>query len=366
MPILDSEDYSLKGAAPAMSVLHGLLAEAGIDPSSVPISLLNIYCGIADLKRPDASPWHVCVERPYGQLYIIFQHVRHGNVVETSVSEIANCLGLCITLMWTSGKPVEEEVRDAIQTADDIVQSAELVRGQPLPIPLKPRQLSDRFAIKTINPTAPEGKTVLNTIVLPLSNAGTIVADDMLVQAVGLQVGALDLYPDFEDDPLWAALKLSATWQRRAIRALGVEEWPDAVVASNVWIETLMVRLAAILQSANGTPLQDIPTLVMRGGLAKFANAHLGSPFLKGNWDHTRADTAFGAWHAQCFLLRNEIVHAGRLVGEMEAHAAYTAAHSLAHDITRRAAKVKDPKLVQALRALRKMSATIEEKVYDA
>ena len=358
MPILDCETYSLEGIEPAMAVLHGLLTEDGIDPATMPVSLLNIYCGVADLQRPNGFPWHVCVERSYGQLYVIFQHVRHGDVVETSVREVADRSGLCITLMWTSGEPSKEDVRDAIQTADDIIQAAELTKGQPLPIPLKPRQLPDRFAIRTIHPSAPDGENVRHTVVVPDEKPVLIAADDRLVHAVGLQVGALGPYPDFGGDPLWAAIKLSSSWQRRAIRALGVEEWPDAVVASNVWIETFMVRLAAILQDANGTPLQDIPALVMRGGLAKFVNAQLGSPFLKGNWDHTRTDTAFGAWHARCFSLRNEIVHAGRLVGETEAAAAYNAAHELAHDITRRAAKVKDPNLMPALEALRSMAAT--------
>jgi hypothetical protein len=360
MPSLDCESYSLDGIEPAMAVLSGMLEEAGEDPHATPLSIINIYCGVSDLRATNSLPWHVCLHRPYGYLFVVFHHVEHGEVIKTTSPEIANCLGLCITLVWTTNNPTPEQIWAGIEAADEIVQAAELATGKPIPIPLKPMQLPDRFAIRVIDPGAAAGDRDRTALVLPTSRPFVVEANEFLVFAVGHQIGVLGPTPEQQSDPLTQAVALSATWQRRAIRALGVGEWPDAVVASNIWVETLMVRLAAILHEANGNPLQDIPHLVMKRGLASFANTYLGSPFLKGTWDHKRSDTPFGAWHAQCFLRRNEIVHTGKLVTADEAHTAYKAAHALAHEITRQAAKIKDPKLMPALKALREMAEYAE------
>lgn len=361
MPLLDCESYSLEGIEPAISVLNSMLSTAGEDPNLTPLSILNVYCGVADLKAANSLPWHVCLARPYGHLFVVFQHVRHGDVVKTTTPEIADCLGLCISLVWTSNSPNPEQILGALETADEIIQAAELTTGKPIPLPLKPMQLPDRFAVRVIDPGAPGRDRDRMVLVLPTSRPFVVEANEFLILAVGHRMGVLGPKPEQKSDPLTQTVALSATWQRRAIRALGVGEWPDAVVASNIWVETFMVRLAAILHEADGRPLHDIPTLVMRRGLASFVSTHLGSPFLKGQWDHKRPDTPFGAWYAKCLSVRNKIVHTGVLVEAHEAQMAYKSAHGLAHHVTRQAAKIKTPKLMPALKVLREMAEYIDE-----
>jgi hypothetical protein len=340
--------------------MHGLAEElerAGRDPNSESISYLNVYFGVRHLQTESGHPWHVCVSRSYGFLCVIFHHVRHGDVHNTQYEEIDETPGLCITLMWTSDQPTEDELADAFQTADEMVQAIELSKGRPLPLPLKPMQLPDRFPVRTIKPDAKIGESVQTTIFRNDEKEG-ILADEMLVLTVGMQVKALGPLSDFFPDPLARAMHLSSIWQRRAIRSLGIEEWSNAIIASNVWLETFMVQLAVILNDANGTPIENVEELLMRRGLAGFVNNTLGSRFLMGRWDQTRTDTEFGAWHEHCYRMRNKIVHAGHIATEAEALAAYDAAHELAHHVTRRAAKLKQKEFSSILKTIKSMSST--------
>ncbi len=340
--------------------MHGLadeLERAGRDPCSEPISYLNVYFGVNHLQTENGYPWHICVARPFGFICVIFHHVRHGDVHNTGHTEIDETLGLCVTLMWTSDQPTEEELTDVFQAADEMTQAIELSRGRALPLPFKPMQLPDRFPVKTIKPTSKADADIYTTI-FRHDGKGSIIADTMLALTVGMQVEALGPHSDFFSSPMARAIRLSSIWQRRAIRAIGIEEWTDAIVASNVWLETFMVQLSTILNDANGTPLEEVEKLLMRKGLAGFVNHTLGSKFLKGRWDQTCIDTEFGAWHANCYQLRNKIVHAGYIASKAEALLAYDAAHNLAHHITLRASKLKEKKIVSILEPLISMASS--------
>lgn len=254
------------------------LERSGLDPNSEPISYFNVYFGVNHLQSESGNPWHVCLARQFGFLFTIFHHVRHGDVHNTGHAEIDDTIGLCVTLMWTSGQPTEEEVTDVFQAADEIVQAIELSKGIALPLPFKPMQLPDRFPVKTIKSNS-EQDTIISTTIFKNDGAGSIKADEMLAISVGMQVEALGPLNDFLSSPLSRAMYLSSIWQRRAIRAIGIEEWTDVIIASNVWLETFMVQLSSILNEANGTPLENIEELLMRRGLAGFVNHTLGSKF---------------------------------------------------------------------------------------
>lgn len=358
MPILDCELYSLEAMSGGpMQHLKEEILQKGGNPQNTPISYINIYFGMQHLRTPLGGPWYVCVPRPYGFLTVLFHRVKHGDVVMTTLPELADTRGLAITLIWTSGSDLGGELLDALRTADEMVKHTEMTLGIALPLPLSRQQLPDRFAVKTIIPFGEDGAEQSRIYSLIPDDTYGVVIDEKTAISVGFLAGALGSIDNIMDSPMKRALHLSSKWQRQAIRSIGMEDWANVVIASNTWIETFLVQLAVLLNEAINTPISDVPKAVMKSGLASFINTHLGQRFLKGRWDHTDEGTEFGRWYKMCFSLRNAIVHAGHFSNEKEAAQAYAAAHSLAYFVTDCAAKITDKRLTVLLEPLKSMSA---------
>ncbi|MFX4299885.1 hypothetical protein [Pseudosulfitobacter pseudonitzschiae] len=273
----------------------------------------------------------------------------------TTMPELAETLGLCVTLLWTTKGNLVDELEDAIRQADQLVKQVEICFGAPLPLPLKKQQMPDRFAVGVIDPSADEGKRTTTSILVPPADHG-IEIDPETAVFIGTLLEALGPIEEVMSTPMLTALHISSKWQRQAIRARGMEEWSDVVIASNTWIETFLVQLAVLLNEAAGTPISDVQSAVMKGGLPRFVNTYLGQKFLKGRWDRTRRETEFGRWYEKCFSLRNAIVHTGHFATETEATDAYTAADDLAHYVTARAAAVHGDQFDELLQPLRLMA----------
>jgi hypothetical protein len=362
MPVFDCEDYSLNAmGVGAMQLLADEIRASGEDPDQQPVSFVNIYLGVQHLRTRGDRPWWVCVSRPHGFLTIVLHRVRHGDVVVTTMPELAETLGLCITLLWTTKGNLVDELEDAIRQADQLVKQVEMRFGVPLPLPLKKQQMPDRFAVRTIDPSADEGKRITTSILVPPVDHG-IEIDPETAVIIGTLLEALGPIEEVMSTPMLTALHTSSKWQRQAIRARGMEEWSDVVIASNTWIETFLVQLAVLLNEAAGTPISDVQAAVMKGGLPRFVNTYLGQKFLKGPWDRTRQETEFGRWYEKCFSLRNAIVHTGQFATETEATDAYTAAHDLAHYVTARVAAVHGDRFDELLQPLKTMAKIRNER----
>lgn len=354
MPVIDCEAYSI----PAMELgaMH-LLAEeirlAGRDPDQTPVCFVNIYFGVNHLRTQSGLPWFVCIPRSFGFVTVLFHFVRHGDVVISTVDEITESTGLCVTLLWTTSGQLVEELQECLDVADRIVKQIEMKIGLSVPLPLRTLQLPDRFAVRTLDPRATAESSL--SILVPDETHGVIV-DEQILHAVGVFTGALGPLDEVLKTPLARALHLSATWQQHAIRGLGIEDWSNAIVASNTWIETFLVQLAVIANEAAGTPLVNLQESIYRGGgLPRFINTHLGQKYLKGKWDHTDSRSEFGGWFEHCYQLRNMVVHSGHIANGTEARRAYESAHTLAHFTTERAASVRDDRLRELFSQLREM-----------
>lgn len=345
----------------AMQLLADEIRASGEDPDQQPVSFVNIYLGVQHLRTQDDRPWWVCVPRPHGFLTIVLHRVRHGDVVVTTIPELSETLGLCVTLLWTTKGNLVEELEDAIRQADQLVKQVEMRFGVPLPLPLKKQQLPDRFSVRTIDPSADEGSRTTTSILVPPADHG-IEIDPETGVIIGTLLEALGPIDEVMSTPMLTALHTSSKWQRQAIRARGMEEWSDVVIASNTWIETFLVQLAVLLNEAAGTPITDVQSAVMKGGLHRFVNTHLGQRFLKGRWDRTLRETEFGKWYENCFTVRNSIVHTGHFATETEAQDAYIAANDLAHYVTTRAAAVHGDQFDKLLQPLKTMAKTRKER----
>ncbi len=361
MPVFDCEDYSLNAMGGAMQLMADEIRASGEDPDQQPISFVNIYLGVQHLRTQGDHPWWVCVSRPHGFLTILLHRVRHGDVVVTTMPELAETLGLCVTLLWTTDGNLVDELEDAIRQADQLVKQVEMRFGVPLPLPLKKQQMPDRFAVRTIDPSADEGNRNTTSIMVPPADYG-IEIDPETAMIIGTLLEALGPIEEVMSAPMLTALHTSSKWQRKAIRARGMEEWSDVVIASNTWIETFLVQLAVLLNEAAGTPILDVQSAVMKGGLPRFVNTYLGQKFLKGRWDRTLRETEFGRWYEKCFTVRNVIVHTGHFATKTEANDAYTSAHDLAHFVTSRAAAVKGDQFDELLQPLKTMTKIKNER----
>ena len=350
MPVMDCEEYCRPALSIALGDLKHELQEAGQDPARQNIAYVNVYFGVEELGLNSGYPWHVCIPRDHGFLAVVFHFVRHGDVVKSSVTQVANRKGLCVTLLWTTKDNVAAELADALKAADNVVAQAEMLLGRPIPLPLRSGQLPDRFGVRTIAPDAAHnGQEKIELVFLEGSHA------NMLRPQEVTQIRALALEPlsDYFDTPLKQAMHLSAKWQRRAIRAGGTEDWAALVVASNTWIETLLVRSAILLEHAAGSPIRDGARELRRKSFVQFASRHLGQRLSGAKWDPKDEDAAFGKWHRDCYLLRNKVVHEGHFPSADEAKLAYAVSNGLAWYVTRQAAEIRDPKLAEFLSPFR-------------
>lgn len=342
------------GSGP-MQMLAEELRQSGKNPEEQALAFVNVYIGINDLRTEKDRPWWICFPRNYGFLTVLLHRVPHQSIIATSIPELGESLGLCITLMWTTQGNYTDELEDALHQADTLIKQVEMMFGIPLPIPLKKRQLPDRFAIAVIDPTKDDANTFHIFPLVPPDDHG-IQIDEVASVRLGQLTEALGPIDEVMDTPLKRALYVSSKWQRQAIHASGLEEWSDVVVASNTWIETFLVQLAKLMNEAANTPIEDIQSAVMKGGLPRFINTYLGQRYLKGRWDHTCLETEFGAWYEKCFKTRNAVVHSGYFANESDAKEAYEAAHKLAHFVTARAAKVDGEQFRELLQPLRAMA----------
>ena len=352
MPVIDCENYSLHALKGAMEALDDEIRESGGDPVHQPRSFVNIYFAVQHLRAEDDQPWWICVPRRDRFLVILLHRVRHGDVVQTTVPEIADTLGLCITLLWTSKGDLVSEYEDAIQQARDFVTKFEVRFGQPLPLPLTKLQMPDRFAIMTIDPSAGENNPISMDICMREANSCIEISPEMAVELISL-LEASNSEDEVFNSRIKRALYISARWQARALRAIGREEWSDVVIASNIFIETLLVSLTTIMNEQDGNEIN----LEEGRGWVKFVITNLGRKYLYGPWDQTKEDTIFGRWHKKCYKVRNAIVHKGHFATKAQANEAYLAANKLAIDVTMRAHNIDNDKFSEILQGLPPSSA---------
>ena len=346
MPVIDCENYSLPAMKGAMAGLDYEIRKSGGDPVHQPRSFVNIYFAVQHLRAEDDQPWWVCVPREDRFLVILLHRVRHGDVVRTTVPEVADTLGLCITLLWTSKGDLVSEYEDAIRQARDLVTKVELRLGLPLPLPLTKMQMPDRVAIGTIDPSADEDKKFSISIGLPEENSCIEISLKIAFELKKL-LETLSPIDEVFNSRIKRALYISSKWQGRALRAVGCEEWSDVVIASNIFVETILVSLTTIMNEQDGNKIN------LKGhGWVKFVVTNLGCKYLNGPWDHTKENTIFGRWYKKCYKVRNAIVHEGHFATETEANEAYSAANDLAFDVANRAQNIHNDKFDEILQAL--------------
>ena len=361
MPVLDCDKYFQPAMRVALRALKHEMQEAGHELEGTKVSYVNVYLGAETLRwgKGVDSGWHICCHREHRVLAVVFHFVQHGDLVKTRETKLKKHKGLCVTLAWTTTGEPAAELADALDVADNIVAQAEMVLGRPIPLPLKKTQIPALYGIRTIELNARKGGRGVVSFHRP-QGARESSLQQVQIEHISELSGVLGPPSDCFGTPLAQAMYLSAKWQRQAIRAEGVEDWAAMVVASNTWIETLLVRLAILFNEAVGNPILNPETELIKKGFVRFASCHLGQKFLGGNWDHKSKDTVIGKWLRDCYLLRNKVVHQGHFPVASEAKAAYAASNSLAWCVTRKAAKIADPKLAEFLKPFRMTSAAVD------
>lgn len=355
MPILDCDNYCQPAMTLALDGLKHALQEAGHDIGRTKVSYVNIYFGVEELRPVVGPAWSVCRSRDHGFLTVVFHFVRHGDFVKTKEAQLRKREGLCVTLAWTTAGHLAAELADALEVADNIVAQAEMVLGRPMPLPLKKTQIPNQFCLRTVDLGAPRPRR--RTVSLHRQEStNERMLQPWQIERIGVLSGAMGPLSEHLGEPLAQALHVPAKWQRQAIRAIGVEDWAAIVVASSIWIETLLVRLAILLNETAEIPIPDAKKELKKKGALRFASRHLDQKFLFGNWNRTGDGNAYGKWYRDCHSLRNKIVHEGHFPSENEARAAYQAANGLAWSVTRDAARNEDPKLSKILKGIRIMS----------
>lgn len=314
---------------------------------------LNVYYA-SELLTFAHKGFHICklIDNSY-EIYGFHNVPR--KMVFKKAGQFRDVQDNCVTVVWHEKSPTVDFVQGLLVRLSELFQSISHLKGEACILPINPHQLPFPFEIGAF--IQAEGGTRQHKVFgFGSSEDRSLMAfsnDD--VERLGAVLGIFADPETIYDSPVKRSVHLSARWQRKAIEAKGLADWEGLVIYSNTWIETLIVQLATICAEAKGEKIRDIQG-ALRPGLHRFATTHLGAKYLGGKWDHTLQKTAFGEWYSNCFIVRHEVVHKGRLLDADVAASAYNAAHRLAFYITDLVGNVTDPILPDELEPLIKMS----------
>lgn len=292
--------------------------------------------------------FHVCRPAEFGYVTVAFHDVPNGTVIKEQLPETAERVSTCATVMWFAKSFEPSLLEHGIAALCDVIKSIELNTGTACLINLHSLMLPEVVEVGDLN----AGRKIMveslprhAPIVSPAVAAGLIVWEGFDKRELR------DVSGDIQQ-----LYMQSAVWQGKAIRALAVGDTEFCVVASETWIETLAIRLAAELNRLAGSDIPDLKSEVIGKGLAPFITKWLGSKFLKGQWDHRNADCEFGRWHRDCWSVRNDVVHTGKHPTVEEARRAYVSANQLAWFISERAATLTEPMFAEVAGHFKGMS----------
>ncbi len=358
MPVLDSEPYHQINTAYILGKIEQLWLEEGHDPKAARVYHFNLYTGGKFLQfESNFDTFDIARKFDFGTVWLVFHQVERGEVLQCANEATSKLYDDCITILWASSDdPSAEQIEAGLNFADDVVRKLETLNGVPCPIPLKRNQLTNDFELACHIPSEDVVEKIL------------IVGDHNHLPQLDGSNGPLMLYlqgylddhhEEFKTEP-YQIMRLAAEWQRQAIRALGTEEWPSAIVACNTWIEVFAVRMAVAINEILEQPIADLRT-ELNQGLSKFITKHIGAVVKEGHWDRTRDGTEIKNWYDDCYLLRHRVVHQGYLPTEAEVFKAYNSAHEFIRFLTRSMASIEDQRLDELLVVVRNMRTVTEE-----
>lgn len=355
MPIFDARDYSEENTSYISKVLQDISDEPSFFEENM-IFYFNIYLGDKFFISPDGvSPFHVFRNMEFGYLIAVFHSVARSAVFDR-IDSFQENIDDCITLVWTAREFDESQVHLAIQFADEIARNIELATGAPLPIGLGDAQRPTNFEVAYANiGEEKKGRISLRderSKIPRLSTNGLAVVDALM--------GFNASYEKWMEKNPVSSIAVAARWQQKAIRALGSAEYADCIICCAVWAEIFLVQVTVNLMILNGEPINDLRSEVSRG-LPQFLNRFLGSKFLKGNWDHTSANTEIGEWYSSCYELRSRVAHEGHIPSSDDARKVYDITHKFVRSISKQLGELRQKELEPISSFFREMTLSKED-----
>lgn len=288
------------------------------------------------MKFERGEGFHVC--RDYGDiaLAVVFYEMSPHTALKFVPDNLVGSKHTYATIVWMVEDFTEQVLDVGLVALDDIVKNIELATGHPCILPACRHQLPDKFVVGILRANGGRARYVVNQVGL----RRPVISEQI---APSLALWDFDKKSELEEmPPPISIFAQSSVWQRKAIRALAMGDTEFVAVASETWVEVFVIRLAAHLNAAVGTPIEDMKLETLKG-MAKFTVTWLGRSHLGGSWDRTKESTPFGRWHKACLGLRNEVVHAGKHPTMVEAQEAYDAAHAYIWHLTENIAKLEAP-----------------------
>ena len=352
MPIIDSEKYHETNTSYVLDKISQQVVDDGMNPDEIFIFFFNIYTGGKFIKYPsDFDTFDVARNLDFATVWLVFHQVTRGEVVRCESEFVSEIYDDCITVLWAATEPPNtDQISQCLDFVDDIIRKIEIFNGIPCPIPLTPNQITRTFELGIYSPSQ------------KAFGAMQVLDDTDFLPEVAGMAGPPLLYlqgylnekmPIFETK-VYQITNLATEWQRRTIRALGTQEWANAIVSANTWIEIFCVRMAVVIKNQINEPIEDIRTALNRG-LHRFITHYIGGVVRKGFWDVSRDGTEMKSWYDDCYEMRHRVVHMGYLPAEQEAFAAYEAAHRFIRYVTRQLSELQDERLNDALVVIRAM-----------
>jgi hypothetical protein len=305
MPIIDAGDYS----QPNTSYLISFIAKMNQDKDYFKnrnLYYFNVYLGDRYFHfEHGVGHMHVCNSALNEPMFAVFHKVERSQVIGSNVY-YKSYLDDCITMVWTGETFADESVDMAFKFLDQVAKNIELATGCHLPIPLG--ELQHQTNIEVAEFRVRDG--VVDRISLQHERGGI----PILGPEVGERLaGIMGFVPEYNlsiaSEPM-SSISVAARWQQKALRSHSIGEYSECVISCAIWSEIFLVRVTAELNRLKGAEIVDIEGELSRG-LPRFLNKHLGSRFLKGNWDHKIDTTPVGLWYRDCYSLRNKIAHTG-------------------------------------------------------
>ncbi|HOJ41843.1 MAG TPA: hypothetical protein PK577_03525 [Candidatus Syntrophosphaera thermopropionivorans] len=130
----------------------------------------------------------------------------------------------------------------------------------------------------------------------------------------------------------WNPFMLSAELIVGADRNIAVGQYREAIINIQSGFESFIMILAQEIYKDEGKSLADLEARFINNGLIHILKSEFHNR-LGGHWDITDASTAIGQWYAECYMLRNKVVHTGYMPTHDETQQAFFVCENFIQEI---------------------------------